>query len=53
VVDTFDEKGSKKFITENDLPALLPRDESKKLGQDLQSSLEKQRVSYWTMVSSV
>jgi ATP-binding cassette subfamily C (CFTR/MRP) protein 1 len=35
-------KGSKKFITENDLPALLPRDESEKLGQDLQSSLEKQ-----------
>ncbi|KAJ8592180.1 P-loop containing nucleoside triphosphate hydrolase protein [Rhizopogon salebrosus TDB-379] len=39
-------KGSKKFITENDLPALLPRDESEKLGQDLQSSLEK-HSSLW------
>ena len=36
------QKGSKQFITEDDLPALLPRDESEKLGQDLQSALEKQ-----------
>lgn len=36
------QKGSKEFIKEDDLPALLPRDESEKLGQDLQSALEKQ-----------
>jgi hypothetical protein len=36
------QKGSKEFITENDLPALLPRDESENLGNDLQGALEKQ-----------
>ncbi|KAG1731999.1 P-loop containing nucleoside triphosphate hydrolase protein [Suillus paluster] len=40
-------KGSKEFITEDDLPALLPRDESENLGKDLQSSLEK-HSSLWT-----
>ncbi|KAG1740326.1 P-loop containing nucleoside triphosphate hydrolase protein [Suillus lakei] len=39
-------KGSKEFITENDLPALLPRDESENLGNDLQSALEK-HSSLW------
>jgi ABC-type multidrug transport system fused ATPase/permease subunit len=40
------QKGSKEFITENDLPALLPRDESENLGNDLQSALEK-HPSVW------
>ncbi|KAG1776029.1 P-loop containing nucleoside triphosphate hydrolase protein [Suillus placidus] len=40
------QKGSKEFITENDLPALLPRDESENLGNDLQSALEK-HSSVW------
>jgi len=40
-------KGSKEFVTESDLPALLPRDESEKLGQDLQGVLEKRLVRCW------
>ncbi|KAG2035311.1 P-loop containing nucleoside triphosphate hydrolase protein [Suillus americanus] len=40
------QKGSKEFITENDLPALLPRDESENLGNDLQSALDK-HSSVW------
>ncbi|OJA12951.1 hypothetical protein AZE42_07484 [Rhizopogon vesiculosus] len=40
------EKGSKEFVTEDDLPALLPRDESEKLGQDLKTALEK-HSSLW------
>lgn len=40
------QKGSKEFITENDLPALLPRDESENLGNDLQGALEK-HSSVW------
>ncbi|KAG2112527.1 P-loop containing nucleoside triphosphate hydrolase protein [Suillus clintonianus] len=39
-------KGSKEIITENDLPALLPRDESENLGNDLQSALDK-HSSFW------
>ncbi|KAG0695819.1 P-loop containing nucleoside triphosphate hydrolase protein [Suillus ampliporus] len=39
-------KGSKEFITEDDLPALLPRDESENLSKDLQSALEK-HSSLW------
>ncbi|KAG1888634.1 ABC transporter type 1, transmembrane domain-containing protein [Suillus subluteus] len=40
------QKGSKEFITENDLPALLPRDESENLGNNLQSALDK-HSSVW------
>ncbi|KAG2056246.1 multidrug resistance-associated ABC transporter [Suillus hirtellus] len=40
------QKGSKEFITEIDLPALLPRDESENLGKDLESALEK-HSSVW------
>ncbi|KAG1786323.1 P-loop containing nucleoside triphosphate hydrolase protein [Suillus plorans] len=40
------QKGSKEFITENDLPALLPRDESENLGNDLENALEK-HSSVW------
>lgn len=35
-------KGSQVIITENDMPALVPRDESANLGDDLQRALEKQ-----------
>lgn len=37
-------KGSQVVITEDDLPALVPRDESANLGSDLQHALEKQCV---------
>lgn len=37
-------KGSQVVITEDDLPALVPRDESANLGDDLQRTLEKQCV---------
>ena len=35
-------KGSQVVITEDDLPALVPRDESANLGNDLQCAIEKQ-----------
>lgn len=35
-------KGSQVIITQDDLPALVPRDESAQLGNDLQRALEKQ-----------
>ncbi|KAF8638952.1 hypothetical protein AX16_010426 [Volvariella volvacea WC 439] len=34
-------KGAKQYITEEDLPALHPKDESKKLGEDLKEALAK------------
>lgn len=37
-------KGAKTYITEDDLPSLLPRDESTNLGNKLQISLKKQSV---------
>ncbi|KIJ59434.1 hypothetical protein HYDPIDRAFT_118534 [Hydnomerulius pinastri MD-312] len=40
-------KGSQVIITEDDLPVLLPRDESAKLGDDLQSALDK-HSGLWT-----
>ncbi|KAI0080155.1 metal resistance protein YCF1 [Panus rudis PR-1116 ss-1] len=45
-MDTLMKKGAKRFITENDLPALLPRDESAKLGEDLQAAM-KNHKSLW------
>jgi ATP-binding cassette subfamily C (CFTR/MRP) protein 1 len=35
-------KGSQVVVTEDDLPALAPRDESANLGSDLQCAIEKQ-----------
>jgi ATP-binding cassette subfamily C (CFTR/MRP) protein 1 len=35
-------KGSQVVVTEDDLPALVPRDESANLGNDLQCAIEKQ-----------
>jgi ATP-binding cassette, subfamily C (CFTR/MRP), member 1 len=35
-------KGAKQYITEDDLPALLPRDESAKLGESLHTAMQKQ-----------
>ena len=35
-------KGSKAFITEDDLPSLAPEEESEKLGDRLESALQKQ-----------
>ena len=35
-------KGAKQFITEDDLPELVPEDETSKLGQSLQCALKKQ-----------
>lgn len=37
-------KGVSQFITEDDLPPLLPRDESEKLGEDLQVAMKNQYV---------
>lgn len=37
-------KGAKEYITEEDLAALLPKDESAKLGEELKMSLKKQCV---------
>lgn len=37
-------KGVSQFITEDDLPPLLPRDESEKLGEDLQVAMKSQYV---------
>ena len=34
-------KGALEFITENDLPSLLPKDESAKLSEDLQRAIDK------------
>ena len=38
------EKGAKQYITEDDLPELVPEDESTKLGQKLQRAMRKQYV---------
>ena len=38
-------KGAKKFITEDDLPSLIPKDESVNLGKRLQESMKKQCVA--------
>lgn len=35
-------RGAKQFITEDDLPELVPEDEASKLGQSLQRSMKKQ-----------
>jgi ATP-binding cassette subfamily C (CFTR/MRP) protein 1 len=35
-------KGVKQYITEQDLPALVPEDESHNLGEDLEKALSKQ-----------
>ena len=35
-------KGAKKYITEEDLPSLIPKDESVNLGKRLQESMKKQ-----------
>ena len=35
-------KGAKKYITEDDLPSLVPKDESANLGKGLQASMKKQ-----------
>jgi hypothetical protein len=37
-------KGAKQYITEDDLPELVPEDESTKLGQKLQRAMRKQYV---------
>ncbi|KAG8218162.1 P-loop containing nucleoside triphosphate hydrolase protein [Butyriboletus roseoflavus] len=42
-------KGSQVIITENDMPALVPRDESAHLGNDLQNALEK-HSGLWTAI---
>lgn len=34
-------KGVKQYITEQDLPALVPSDESQNLGKDLENSMAK------------
>ncbi|EPQ56430.1 multidrug resistance-associated ABC transporter [Gloeophyllum trabeum ATCC 11539] len=39
-------KGAAQFITERDLPPLLPRDQSTKLGEDLQKAMDK-HSSLW------
>ncbi|KAI0255781.1 P-loop containing nucleoside triphosphate hydrolase protein [Lactifluus subvellereus] len=40
-------RGAKQYITEDDLPELVPEDESTKLGQTLQYSMKKHK-SLWT-----
>jgi len=35
-------KGARQFITEEDLPELVPEDETTKLGNKLQHALKKQ-----------
>lgn len=37
-------KGAQKYITEDDLPSLIPKDESTNLGKALQDSMKKQYV---------
>ena len=37
-------KGASKYITEDDLPSLVPKDESVNLGKRLQESMKKQYV---------
>jgi ATP-binding cassette, subfamily C (CFTR/MRP), member 1 len=39
-------KGAQKYITEDDLPSLVPKDESANLGKRLQESMKKQSVPY-------
>lgn len=34
-------KGAVDYITENDLPSLLPKDESAKLSDDLKDAIDK------------
>ncbi|EIN06055.1 multidrug resistance-associated ABC transporter [Punctularia strigosozonata HHB-11173 SS5] len=43
-------KGTKQYITEDDLPALLPRDESSKLGDDLHNAMQKHK-GLWTSLA--
>lgn len=38
-------KGAQKYITEDDLPSLVPKDESAELGKRLQAAMKKQCVS--------
>lgn len=45
-MDKLMQKGSKEYITEKDLPGLLPSDESARLGKNLQTSLQKQYASF-------
>lgn len=40
-MSTLMQKGSSQYITEEDLPSLVPSDESGKLGEDLQRALAK------------
>ena len=35
-------KGAQKYITEDDLPSLVPKDESSNLGKNLQDSMKRQ-----------
>lgn len=42
-------KGASQFITEDDLPSLLPRDESANLGRDLDRALAKQYVAIFPL----
>lgn len=44
-MDKLMQKGSREYITEKDLPGLLPSDESAQLGHRLQRALKKQYVS--------
>ena len=44
-MDELMKKGAKKFITEDDLPSLVPKDESVNLGKRLQESMKKQYVT--------
>ena len=37
-------KGAKSYITEDDLPSLVPRDESPNLGHRLQNAMRRQYV---------
>ena len=40
------EKGASTYITENDLPALVPKDESATLGDTLRKAMDKQCVAF-------
>ena len=39
-------KGTRQVITEDDLPGLVPKDETTKLGQELQRAMKKQSVIF-------
>ncbi|KAJ3484887.1 hypothetical protein NLI96_g5332 [Meripilus lineatus] len=45
-MSTLMQKGSSQYITEEDLPSLVPSDESGKLGEDLQRALAKYKSLY-------